>query len=71
MREDRRRWPQHSRAEGGWADEARDEDEVEVEERSICSFPISPPLESSMETAGGGGRRGRRQGDRRAREILH
>lgn len=55
MREDRSRWLQHSRAEGGQADGERDgvEEVVEEEEeRTVCSWSISPLLESSMETAG-------------------
>lgn len=52
MREDRSRWLQHSRAEGGQADGERDGAEEEEEERTVCSWSISPLLESSMETAG-------------------
>lgn len=53
MREDRSRWLQHSRAEGGQADGERDGAErEEEEERTVCSRSISPVLESSMETAG-------------------
>lgn len=55
MREDRSRWQQHSRAKGGQADGERDvaeEEEEEEEEKTVCSWSISPLLESSMETAG-------------------
>lgn len=55
MREDRSRWQQQSRAKGRQADGERDgaeeEDEGE-EEKTVCSWSISPLLESSMETAG-------------------
>lgn len=50
MREDRSRWQQHSRAEGGQADGERDGAEEE-EEQTVCSWSISPVLESSTETA--------------------
>lgn len=49
MRDDNSRWLQQSTAEGGRTDGARDGAE---EEMSIWSCPISPLLESSMETAG-------------------
>lgn len=53
MREDRSRWQQHSRAKGGQADGERDvAEEEEEEEKTVCSWSISPLLESSMETAG-------------------
>ena len=54
MREDRSRWLQHSRAGGRQADGERDgaREEEEEEERTVCSWSISPLLESSMETAG-------------------
>lgn len=52
MREDTRRWLQHSRAEGGRAGGEREAEEEEEEARTVCSCSISPLLESSMETAG-------------------
>lgn len=50
MREDRRRWLQDSRDEGGQAD--GETDGAEEEDKTICSWSISLLLESSMETAG-------------------
>lgn len=52
MREDRSRWQQHSRATAGPADGEREG--AAEEETTVCSWSISPLLESSTETAGGG-----------------
>lgn len=56
-REDKSRWQQQSKAEGvqaDWGVVVEEEDEEE-EERRVWSWSISPLLESSMETAEGGG----------------